>query len=248
MSFRFNFDISFDFPPPPPRSSSQPFASGQNPDGTTQEIKRGLPGWLQTARLHPHSSLRLLYFITSLAGIILDNLVLGDVWHYYTVVDIHRTALAPLIIGFIWQIITVYDKRLFHGRQIPNWTIAIVETLGFLAFLALFVGNRLVIIDNARYHGSLALGEILLIAYDSAVWVILCLVNGILAVQCYVQGWRNVRSKRAACPDCERVHGKGKAHATDDEEALIGDEEAGQTLGGAGPSEQTAPSQYRDEV
>ncbi|KAI4265077.1 MAG: hypothetical protein L6R38_009665, partial [Xanthoria sp. 2 TBL-2021] len=79
-------------------------------------------------------------------------------------------ALPPLIIGLLWQLISIYDGRLFHDRQIPNWAIAIVETLGFLAFLALFVGHRVALIDGPRY---LALGEMLLLAYDSAVWIIL---------------------------------------------------------------------------
>ncbi|KAL8825343.1 MAG: hypothetical protein Q9170_007829 [Blastenia crenularia] len=245
MSFRFNVDLSFNFPPPPPRSQRRLSASDHDPDRRPEEAKNGFAGWLQTARLHPHYSLRLLYFLASLAGIILDNLVLDNVWHVYSAVDIHRTALAPLVIGFLWQIITVFDRRLFRGRQIPNWVIAIVETLGFMAFLALFVGNRIVLIDNSE---PLALGEFLLIAYDSAVWIILCLVNGILAVKCYAQGWSNVRSKRAGCPDCDRIHAKGKGHATDEEEALLGDAEPEDERDQAGSSEQAPPTQYRDEV
>lgn len=75
-----------------------------------------------------------------------------------------------LIIGLLWQLISIYDKRLFRGRQIPNWATAIVETLGFLGFLTLFIGHRIALIDGARY---LALGEMLLPADDSAVWIIL---------------------------------------------------------------------------
>lgn len=73
----------------------------------------------------------------------------------------------------------------------------------------------------------------------------LSLVNAILALQCYAQGWKNVRPKRAVCPDCERGHDKGKGKAIagdDDDEALLGDVE-----GEAGPSEQVAPASYRDQ-
>ncbi|KAL8834915.1 MAG: hypothetical protein Q9176_007209 [Flavoplaca citrina] len=234
MSFRMNFDISLSFPPPPPRSGRPQPASDRSQEDSSEEVKRGFPGWLQTARQHPRYSLRLLYFLTAIAGIILVNLVSGNVWHSYRIVDIHRMAFAPLIIGLLWQLIALYDKRLFHGRQVPNWAIAIVETLGFLAYLALFVGNRLELIDeSAYYNSSFALGDV---------------VHGILAIQCYAQGWRNVRPKRVECPDCEHGHGKGKGLAGDDEEPLLGSEGAEGQGGQAGPSEQMAPTQYRDEV
>lgn len=55
-------------------------------------------------------------------------------------------------------------------------------------------------------------------------------------------------SKSAGCSRCEHGHGKGKDHAADDEEALLGDEEAEGEEGEAGASEQIAPPQYRDEV
>ncbi|KAL8989116.1 MAG: hypothetical protein Q9169_008429 [Polycauliona sp. 2 TL-2023] len=224
MSFRLNFDLSFNFPPPPPRGQRPLLASDDSGNTSSEEIKTGFPGWLQTARVHPRFSLRLLYFLSAVAGIILDNLVVNNVWHYYRVVDIHQMAFAPLIIGLLWQLITIYDKRLFRGRQLPNWAIAIVETLGFLAFLALFVGNRIALTDRSEYF---ALGEMLLIAYDSAVWIILC------------------------CHDCERAHGKGKGHATDaedEEEALFSGEGPACEEGQAGSSEQIAPTKYRDEV
>lgn len=96
MSFRLNFDVSLNFPPPPPRSQRPLPVSDQSLDGSSQEIKRGYPGWLQTARLHPCYSLRLLYFLSAVAGIILDNLVIGNVWHSYRMVDIHRMALPPV--------------------------------------------------------------------------------------------------------------------------------------------------------
>lgn len=59
----------------------------------------------------------------------------------------------------------------------PNWAIATIETLGFLGFLTLFIIHRFVLIDDARYDSSLALGEMLLIAYDSSVWIILWYVS-----------------------------------------------------------------------
>ncbi|KAL8976064.1 MAG: hypothetical protein Q9205_007863 [Flavoplaca limonia] len=222
-----NFDISLSFPPPPPRSGRPLPALDQSQEDSSEEVQRGFAGWLKTARQHPRYSLRLLYFLTAIAGIILVNFVSGNVWHSYRIVEIHRMAFAPLIIGLLWQLITLYDKRLFLGRQVPNWAIAIVETLGFLAYLALFVGNRLALIDESgyRYGSSLA-----------------------LAIQCYAQGWRNVRPKRVECPDCEHGHGKGKGLAGDDEEPLLGSEEAEGQEGQAGPSEQIATTQYRDEV
>ena len=142
-----------------------------------------------------------------------------------------------------------------------------------MVFLGLFVGNSIVIGDP---HHSRSLGrvDILMLCYDSAVWAILwyvqpvaitcplglrwsrgglvlisqcSLVNGILAVQCYALGWRNVRPKRAVCPDCERVRRKGKGHAADDEELLLGGDEAEEEGGEAGPSGQVEPAQYRDE-
>lgn len=245
MSFRLNFDLSFNFPPPPPRSRKSSPASDQASDGSTGEIKSGVRGWWQTAEQHPYFSLRLLYFLTSIAGIILGNLVLNDVWHYYSGADIHRTALALVIVGFLWQLLTIYDRRLFQGRQVPNWAIAVVETLGFLAFLALFISNRFMLVDVGDY---LALGEMLLIAYNSAVWIVLCLVHGILAIKCYIQGARNVRSKRRGCPECGHTHAKGKGHAEGDEEALIGGGEEEGAGGEAGASEQTTSTPYRDEV
>ncbi|KAL8909227.1 MAG: hypothetical protein Q9171_005145 [Xanthocarpia ochracea] len=257
MSFRFNVDLSLNFPPPPPRSPTQISSSpDQNRDGRPQEMKRGFTGWLQTARRHPRYSLRLLYFITTLAGLIIDNVVLSRLgYYYYDIVDVHRSALGPLIIGLLWQLIIgllwqliiLYDKRLFRGREVPNWAIAIVETLGFMGFLGLFVGNSIVTGDP-HHDTSLGRVDLLMLCYDSAVWAILCLVNGILAVQCYAQGWRNVRPKRAMCSDCERVQGKGKGHAADDEEALLEGDEAEEEEGGeAGPSGQVEPAQYRDE-
>ncbi|KAL8670346.1 MAG: hypothetical protein Q9168_005104 [Polycauliona sp. 1 TL-2023] len=242
MSFRLNFDLSFNFPPPPPRSQRPLLASNHSGNNASEETNKGLAGWLHTARLHPGYSLRLLYFLSAIAGIILANLVSINGWGSYQITDIHRSAVAFLVIGLLWQLVTLYDRRLFGGRQIPNWVLSIVETLGFLAFLALFIGNCIAV-DNATY---LALNEMLLVAYDSAVWVILCLLHGILAIKCYAQGWRNVRPKRNGCSECGHAHGKGKGRATDDEEALIGSENAEGEEDQAGPSEQVVS--YRDEV
>ncbi len=96
MSFRLNFDLSLSFPPPPSRSQRPLHGADQPPNAGSQEIKKGFSGWMQTARRHPNYSLRLLYFLSAIAGIILDNLVIGNVWHSYRMVDIHRMALPPV--------------------------------------------------------------------------------------------------------------------------------------------------------
>lgn len=57
-----------------------------------------------------------------------------------------------------------------------------------------------------------------------------------------------MRSQRAGCPGCQHGHGKGEGHAADDEEALLGGEEAECEEREAGASEQIAPAQCRDEV
>lgn len=84
MSFRFNVDLSFDFPRPPPRGSStqaQIESSLSDGDGP-QSIKPGFRGWLQTARQHPRYSLRLLYFIACIIGLILNAVVVNSIWSY----------------------------------------------------------------------------------------------------------------------------------------------------------------------
>ena len=74
------------------------------------------------------------------------------------------------------------------------------------------------------------------------------LINAILAIQCYAQGVRNLRAKRAKCPDCEHAQGQGisnndGAPAQEEEhEALLEGEE-----NEAGPSEQGATAPCRDE-
>lgn len=50
MSFRLNFDVSFNFPPPPLRSQRPLPVSDQSQDGSSHETKRGFRGWLQTAQ------------------------------------------------------------------------------------------------------------------------------------------------------------------------------------------------------
>ena len=74
------------------------------------------------------------------------------------------------------------------------------------------------------------------------------LLNAILAIQCYAQGVRNLRAKRAKCPDCEHAPGQGSSNndgvpaEEEEQEALReGDENE------AGPSEQGAIDPYRDE-
>ena len=49
-----------------------------------------------------------------------------------------------------------------------------------------------------------------------------------------------------ACPDCERIHAKGKCHAADEEEALLGDAELSEEREQTEPSEQTPSTQFRD--
>lgn len=90
MSFRFNVDLSFDFPRPPPRDGNQ--VPSPDEDENTPRVKKGWPGWLQTARQHPHYSLRLLYFLACVVGLTLGSVVLNNVWGSYGIRDIHGTA------------------------------------------------------------------------------------------------------------------------------------------------------------
>ncbi|KAL8968501.1 MAG: hypothetical protein Q9197_004843 [Variospora fuerteventurae] len=247
MSFRLNFDLSFNFPPPPPRSGGAHDQSRTPPvHGHDNRIpRRGLPGWWQTARQHPHFALRIIYLVTAVIGFTLDNVLLANVLYWYPVIDLHQVALAPLIVGFFWQILVLCGPRLFPRRTIPNWLIALIETIGYLMFLALFAGS---ITDDRSFDtGRSHRWQFTLLTYDSAVWVALCLLNITLAVQCYVQGWRNVRPERATCEHCGSTHVKGKGPAAHDEEAL-GGSEAGDAEGEAGPSGHAVPEPYRDEV
>ena len=110
MSFRFNVDLSFNFPPPPPRSPTRiSSAPDQDPDGGPQEIKRGFTGWLQTARRHPRYSLRLLYFITALAGLIIDNVVLVQPW----LLLLLHCRRPPVGIGSCERLTPIITSRLF---------------------------------------------------------------------------------------------------------------------------------------
>ena len=91
MSFRFNIDLSFDFPRPPPRDDTHTASPDQ--DANPPQSKKGWPGWLQTARQHPHYSLRLLYSLACIMGLILETVVLNNVWGSYDIRDIHSTAI-----------------------------------------------------------------------------------------------------------------------------------------------------------
>ena len=89
MSFRFNIDLSFDFPRPPPRDSStqaQIGSSASDGDGP-QPIKPGFQAWIQSARQQPRYSLRLLYFIACIIGLILNAIVVNSIWSY-RIVDV----------------------------------------------------------------------------------------------------------------------------------------------------------------
>ena len=95
MSFRFNVDLSFDFPRPPPRGSSTQgqIASSPSDGHGPQSIKPGVRGWLQTARQHPRYSLRLLYFIACIIGLILNAIVVNSIWSY-RIVDVATGAFS----------------------------------------------------------------------------------------------------------------------------------------------------------
>lgn len=91
--------------------------------------------------------------------------------------DMHtnKTDKQQLTIGFLWQTLILFHTRLFPRRRtnsIPNWLIALVETLGYLTFLALLVGNGLAIREDGG-GDTFTLWQIMLITYDSAVWVAL---------------------------------------------------------------------------
>ncbi|KAL8987646.1 MAG: hypothetical protein Q9177_003168 [Variospora cf. flavescens] len=180
----------------------------------------------------------MIYLVTAVIGFILDNVLLANFGYGYSVINILQTALAPLIVGFLWQIIVLCGPRLFPRRTIPNWLIALLETIGYLMFLALFAGSITAIYDDRPFDtGRLHLWQ----------FVLLTVLNITLAVQCYVQGWRNVRPKRATCEHCGSTHVKGKGPAAHDEEALRG-REAGDAESEAGPSGYAVSEPYRDEA
>ena len=91
MSFRFNIDIGFDFPRPPPRDGTQ--STHPDQDASPHQSKKCWSSWLQTARQHRHYSLRLLYFLACIIGLILETVVLNNVWGDYDIRDIHSTAV-----------------------------------------------------------------------------------------------------------------------------------------------------------
>ncbi|KAL8904085.1 MAG: hypothetical protein Q9207_003512 [Kuettlingeria erythrocarpa] len=261
MSFHFKVDLSLAFPPPPPRSRTQSPVPSPAHSSDAPQNKKGPAKWMQTARQHPQFNLRRLYFIVALIGIIVGNVALAYIPLYADFTDVHRTALVPLILFLLFQPITLFAPRLFRFRRpIPNWALAIVETLGFLAFLGLIISNALAIDKRERWGRTTDATDITLTTYDSAVWIALCLLHFTLAIQCYAQGWRNIRPKRESCPHCESGHGKGKGkgpasdhHDHDEEEALLGAtsgaEEHEDEAPEAGPSEQpVVPERYRDEA
>ncbi|KAI4085850.1 MAG: hypothetical protein LQ344_008081 [Seirophora lacunosa] len=180
MSFRLNFDLSLSFPSPPPRSDddmrNQPQPTTTPAQGQDDDGRRRPQGWWRTARQHPHFVLRVIYLVATLMGLILDTVLLSNIgYYYYAVVSLHQTALVPLTIGFLWQTLILFHTRLFPRRRtnsIPNWLIALVETLGYLTFLALLVGNGLAIREDGG-GDTFTLWQIMLITYDSAVWVAL---------------------------------------------------------------------------
>lgn len=63
--------------------------------------------------------------------------------------------------------------RLFHGRQISNWLIATVETVGFGGFLA-FVALEIIAVDeSARYsYSPIGVMDAMMVAYDSGAWIV----------------------------------------------------------------------------
>ena len=93
MSFRFNIDLSFDFPRPPPRGNSNRHQIDSSPpnDGH-QPIKPGFQGWIQSARQQPRYSIRLLYFIACILGLILNAIVVNSIWSY-RIVEVAIAAL-----------------------------------------------------------------------------------------------------------------------------------------------------------
>ena len=101
MSFRFNIDLSLDFPRPPPRDGTQTLLTpaGQSGQNEPQQVKKGFRGWLQTARQHRRYSLRLLYFIACIIGIMLGIIVVGNVY-IRDLRDVHNTAIG-LVSSFI---------------------------------------------------------------------------------------------------------------------------------------------------
>ena len=76
-------------------------------------------------------------------------------------------------VGLVWQLVTLYDVRLFRGHQVPNWLVAVVETVGFGGFAALIVLVNLAVEDQERYgYSRLEAVNLMKVAYDSSVWVL----------------------------------------------------------------------------
>lgn len=88
--------------------------------------------------------------------------------------------MLQLIVGFIWQFLNLYALRLFHGRRIPNWLIAVVETLGFGGSLALVTLGNIAVKDAENYNYSgLDMVDVTFMAYDSSVWIVLWYVSSL---------------------------------------------------------------------
>lgn len=92
----------------------------------------------------------------------------------FKTLHITKTHPSQLILFLLFQPTTLLAPRLFRfHRPIPNWALAIVETLGFLAFLALIISNVLAINDEHRWRRTSNVKQLMLTTYDSAVWIAL---------------------------------------------------------------------------
>ncbi|KAL8832111.1 MAG: hypothetical protein Q9191_000468 [Dirinaria sp. TL-2023a] len=197
MVFRFNLTIEI------PASSS--FADGDKNSLAPAQPTPALasnnekPGLLQSARCHPRFSLRVLATIAVVAGLILNSIVQQNFWDY-SIRDLCSVAFPLLCISLIWHPLEVYWRRLFK-RPIPNWLLILVDTLGFVAFLVLFIGSVYVFVDGYRRVDSADIGQVVLFTWNTVPWVALLIVDFI----CMVQGARRaVRDRRIGrCPNCK---------------------------------------------
>ncbi|KAG7008603.1 hypothetical protein G7Y79_00005g017440 [Physcia stellaris] len=223
MSFRFNIDLSLSFPPPPPRHNQpNPLAPHlPRPKSTVKMVLSQRKA--SKAGYRPRASTRNTIFAYSV----------NNIWSY-RVNDVASGAFVFLIGGLLWQLLNLEAVRLFHGRQIPNWLIAVVETVGFGGFLTMTVLEILAVDESTRYsYSPIGVMDAMMVAYDSGAWIVCCLLNAILAIQAYAQGGHG--------------KGKGKDHAGgEEEEALLGEAE-NEAESEAGPSGEAPEASYRDE-
>ena len=78
-----------------------------------------------------------------------------------------------MIGGLLWQLLNLEAVRLFHGRQIPNWLIAVVETVGFGGFLTMTVLEILAVDESTRYsYSPIGVLDAMMVAYDSGAWIV----------------------------------------------------------------------------